>query len=308
MNIGLCGTGRMGTAMAHRLLDQGHQLTLWNRSPAKLKPLLERGAKAAASPQSLLAAQDIVITSLTDAAAIAAVYDGPQGLLSGDAKGRLLIEMSTVTPEVTRQLAARVGRAGAALVECPIGGGVGPARNGKLLGLAGGEAVAFARARPVLEQLCRRVDHVGPSGAGSAMKLAINLPLIVYWETLGEALSLVSDLDLAPAKLLEIFNESPGGTNALKLRAPTIVSVLEGATPDVGFDLNGMRKDLSTMLEWGRIRGVELPAAAKTLDSFDAAIKEGLGERDNSLLIAWRVAQARKRPKADITEPDRLPA
>jgi 3-hydroxyisobutyrate dehydrogenase len=298
MDIGLCGTGRMGTAMVHRLLDQGHALTVWNRNAVRIKPLLERGAKPAASPTALAAGHAIVITTLTDAAAIAAVYDGPQGLLSGDVAGKLFIEMSTVTPETTRKLATRVRRAGAALVECPVGGSVGPARNGKLLGLAGGEPADFARARPILEQLCRRVDHVGRNGAGSAMKLAINLPLIVYWETLGEALSLVSDLDLAPAKLLEIMNESPGGTNALKIRAPTIAAVLAGATPEVGFDLNGMRKDLVTMLEFAGARGVDIPAAAKTLESFDAAVRDGLGDRDNSLLIAWRVAKAAAPPRA----------
>jgi 3-hydroxyisobutyrate dehydrogenase len=295
MEIGFCGTGRMGAAMVQRLIDQGHRLTVWNRSADKLKPLLERGARAATTPAEIATGCDIVITMLTDAGAVDAVYDGRQGLLSGEAKGKLFIDMSTVTPATIVALAERVRAKGAALVECPVGGTVGPARDGKLLGLAGGEPMDFARAKPVLEQLCRRVDHLGPNGAGSAMKLAINLPLIVYWEALGEALSLVQGLGVAPAKLLEIMSESSGGTNALKNRAAKLVTALQGGTPDVGFDIDGMRKDLRTMAELAQTLGIELPAAATALQSYDAAAQEGWGGRDGSSLVAWRARKARKR-------------
>ena len=293
MEIGFCGTGRMGAAMVQRLMDQGHRLTLWNRSADKLKPLVERGARAAKTPAETAAGCDVVITMLTDARAVEAVYDGPQGLLSGAAKGKLFIDMSTVTPETITKLGARVRGKGAALVECPVGGTIGPARDGKLLGLAGGEAADFARAKPILDQLCRRVDHLGPNGAGAAMKLAINLPLIVYWEALGEAISLVRNLGIAPAKLMEIMSESSGGTNALKNRAPKLVTALEGGTPDVGFDIDGMRKDLRTMAELAATLGIELPAAATALQSYDAAARDGWGGRDGSSLVAWRAAQAR---------------
>jgi 3-hydroxyisobutyrate dehydrogenase len=294
MEIGFCGTGRMGAAMALRLIDQGHRLAVWNRSADKAKPLIERGARAARTPAEAAAGSNVIVTMLTDARAIDAVYDGPHGLLSGDVEGKLFIDMSTVTPDTTRKLAQRVRVKGAALVECPVGGTVGPARDGKLLGLAGGEPADFARAKPILEQLCRRVDHLGPNGAGSAMKLAINLPLIVYWEALGEALSLVRDLGIAPAKLLEIMSESSGGTNALKNRAAKLVTALDGGTPDVGFDIDGMRKDLRTMAELARTLGVELPVTATALESYDGAAEEGWGGRDGSSLVAWRVAKAKK--------------
>jgi 3-hydroxyisobutyrate dehydrogenase len=285
----------MGAAMVQRLIDQGHRLTVWNRSADKLKPLVERGARAAKTPAETVAASEIAITMLTDARAIEAVYDGPHGLLSGAVRGKLLIDMSTVTPATTVALGERVRAKGAALVECPVGGTIGPARDGKLLGLAGGEAADVARAKPILDQLCRRVDHLGPNGAGSAMKLAINLPLIVYWEALGEALSLVQGVGVAPAKLLEIMSESSGGTNALKNRAVKLVTALEGGTPDVGFDIDGMRKDLRTMAELAQTLGVELPAAASALKSYDAAAQDGWGGRDGSSLVAWRAGKARKR-------------
>ena len=216
------------------------------------------------------------------------------GLLSGAVKGKLFIDMSTVTPGDARSRRGVRGK-GAALVECPVGGTIGPARDGKLLGLAGGEAADFARAKPILDQLCRRVDPLGPNGAGAAMKLAINLPLIVYWEALGEAISLVRNLGIAPAKLMEIMSESSGGTNALKNRAPKLVTALEGGTPDVGFDIDGMRKDLRTMAELAATLGIELPAAATALQSYDAAARDGWGGRDGSSLVAWRAAQARSK-------------
>src|SRR5215469_13819111 len=130
MEIGFGGTGRMGAAMVLRLMDQGHRLAVWNRTEGKLQPLLEKGARRAANPREL-AAHPVVITMLTDAQAIDAVYHGAEGLLAGDAKGKLFIDMSTVTPAVTRDLAARVRAAGAAFVECPVGGTIGPARDGK---------------------------------------------------------------------------------------------------------------------------------------------------------------------------------
>ena len=295
MEIGFAGTGRMGAAMVLRLIEQGHRLTVWNRSEGKLAPLVEKGARPVETPRALAAANPVVITMLTDAAAIDAVYNGAHGLLAGDAKGKLFIDMSTVTPATTRALAERVRAAGAAFVECPVGGTIGPAREGKLLGLAGGEPADFARAKSILEQLCRRVDHLGPAGVGAAMKLAINLPLIVYWEALGEALSLMRDGGVAPAKLIEIMSESSGGTNALKNRAPKLVAALEGGTADVGFDIDGMRKDLRTIAEYVRTLGIETPLAASALQSYDAAARDGWGNRDGSSLVAWRVERAKKR-------------
>ena len=137
MQIGIAGLGRMGAAIAARLIEVGHTLTVWNRSPDKAKPLETAGAALARSPGELAGKVETVITILTDAAAIEAVYDGPSGLLSGDVAGKLFIEMSTVQPQTEIDLARRVRAKGAGLVECPVGGTVGPARQGKLIGLMG---------------------------------------------------------------------------------------------------------------------------------------------------------------------------
>jgi 3-hydroxyisobutyrate dehydrogenase len=295
MKIGFCGTGRMGAAMVHRLLDVGHALTVWNRSADKLAPLTARGAAAAPSPAEAAIDADLVITMLTDAAALATVYDGPQGLLSRPVDGKLFVEMSTLRPDAIRALAGRVAGKRAGLVECPVGGTVGPARDGKLLGVAGGSAADFARAKPVLEQLCRRVEHVGPNGTGSSMKLAINLPLAIYWEALGEAMSLCVGAGIDTGLMLELFNESSGGANALKNRAPKVLTAIQGGQPDVGFDIDGMRKDLRAMADEATALGVELPVAQRVLDSYEAAAQAGWGAQDASSLAAWRFLQAKAR-------------
>src|ERR1700674_1348291 len=176
MHIGIAGLGRMGAPIGERLIEVGHTLTVWNRSPDKAKPLAAAGAGVAVNPAELAGGVDAVITLLTDAAAIDAVYLSPSGLLAADVKGKLFIEMSTVRPETEVALAAKIRPKGAALVDCPVGGSIGPARQGKLIGVMGGEPADAARARPILEQLCRRLEHVRPVGAGSPKKRASNLP------------------------------------------------------------------------------------------------------------------------------------
>jgi 3-hydroxyisobutyrate dehydrogenase len=281
MKIGLAGTGRMGAAIVMRLLDCGHELTVWNRGADKLKPLLEAGAKAATTPKELAEKSEIIFTILSNAEAIDALYQGAAGLLAGKVKGKLFVEMSTVRPETEIALAAKVNAAGAALIDCPVGGTVGPAREGKLLGFIGGADADVARAKPVLDQMCRRVEHVGKVGAGASMKLAINLPLLVYWQTLGEALSLIQPLGLDPARVMDILADTSGGPNMLKNRAPAIAKVLKGeeiGPPTMDIDL--MRKDIRTMLDEAKSLGVTLPVTERALGVFDDAAKAGMGASD----------------------------
>jgi 3-hydroxyisobutyrate dehydrogenase len=174
VTIGICGTGKMGSAMAERLLDEGETLAVWNRTTSRAEPLVARGAERVASPAALVGGCDVVIVMLLDDAALAAAYEGDEGLLSTDLAGTLIVDMSTVRPDTSAGCAAKVVAAGGAFLECPVGGTVAPARSGKLLGMAGGSPADYERARPVLERLCRRVELVGDVGAGAAMKLAIS--------------------------------------------------------------------------------------------------------------------------------------
>jgi 3-hydroxyisobutyrate dehydrogenase len=295
MHIGLAGTGKMGSAIAQRLLASGHAVTAWNRTPERARPLLERGAGWAETPQALAAAREVIITMLIDEAALDEVYFGPQGLLATPVAGKLFVDMSTIGPAKAREVGARVAAAGAAFLECPVGGSVGPALEGKLLGFVGGAPADLERARELLGVLCRRIEHVGPLGAGATMKLAINLPLMVYWQTLGEALSLVQPLGLDPARVIEIFAETSGGPNMLKTRGPLIAQALAGADGgQVSVDVATMRKDLRAMLAEAALHQRALPLTQRTLQSFDQAAGRGLDQSDCTRLPVWWLAEGGK--------------
>src|SRR6202048_4850423 len=167
MNIGVCGTGRMGSAIAQRLMSVGHEVGVWNRNSAKTKPLTDAGAKLFASSAELVESCQVTIVMLLNDAATEAVYHGQNGILKSSLAGKLVIDMSTVRPDTMKSNGATVRQQGAAFVECPVGGSTGPAKEGKLFGLVGGAKADVARAVPVLEQLCRRIEHVGALGWGA---------------------------------------------------------------------------------------------------------------------------------------------
>ena len=293
MKVGVCGTGKMGTAIAQRLKSCGHELTVWNRSPDKAQPLAALGASVAASPAALCAACDVIITMVLDDKALDAVYRGVGGILSSDLSGRLVVDMSTVLPATEEAIAAEVKAKGAAFVECPVGGSVRPAREGKLFGLVGGAEADVKRARPLLEQLCRRIEHVGAPGSGARLKLAINLPLLVYWQALGEALALCRPLGLPPDRLVDIMADTSGAAAAMKNRAPDLARALAGQLPPTAsFDVRAARKDLSTMVTYARTLSLELPTAAAALKSFDEAAAYGLADSDAIAVPArWAAGQ-----------------
>jgi 3-hydroxyisobutyrate dehydrogenase len=289
MKVGVAGLGRMGAAIAKRLIEVRHEVVVWNRNPDKAKPLAEAGARVAATPSELAGRVETIITIVTDAAAIASVYEGKSGLLEGDVTGKLFIEMSTVQPETEIALAKKIAARKAAMVECPVGGTVGPALTGKLLGVAGGTAEDFARAKPLLEQMCRRVDLVGPTGAGASMKLAVNLPLVVFWQSFGEAYAMVRHLNLDTSWFVELMAETSGGPNVLKNRGSAVALALQGKDPgSATFDCDSIRKDLRTMVAEAKSRGFDgLPLAERTLAVFDEASAAGWGPKDCTELPAF---------------------
>ena len=289
MHIGIAGIGNMGSNIGARLMEVGHTLTVWNRTTEKTKPLAEAGAAVAKTPADLTGAVDVVISLLIDTAAIDAVYHGPQGLLAGDAKDKLFIEMSTVTPEAQVALADKVRGQGAAFVECPVSGSVIPARAGKLLGLMGAEPADAARARPLLEQMCRRVMHAGPVGSGALLKLAVNLPLMIYWQALGEQLSLCKTLTIDPAELLDFLAETSGAATVLKQRMPGIVAKLKKVpSSQRTFTLDGGIKDVKQMLAEGQKRGLDLPLLKQTLACYEEALRNVGGKEEvSNVSVYW---------------------
>jgi len=183
VKIGVVGIGKMGAAIATRLLGLGHEVVVWNRSAEKAKAV--SGAKVAATPRELASDVETIISILTNAAAIDAAYEGADGLLKGGIQNKLFIEMSTLQPMTHRALAPAVAAKGARLVDSPVLGSIPTVREGKLFALVGGDAADVARARSVLDHLTRRIVHLGPNGAGCAMKLAINLGMAVHLQGVG---------------------------------------------------------------------------------------------------------------------------
>ena len=289
MKIGIAGTGKMGTAIAARLKSVGHDLLVWNRTEAKAQAAIALGATWCPTARDLIQQSDIVICFLTNEQALDDVYFSANGLLSAPAPGKLIIEMSTVSPDKQAVMADKASKVGVKYLECPVGGSIGPAKEGKLIGFVGGSAEDLEIARPLLEQMCKRVEHVGNHGAGSMMKLAINLPLLVYWHTFAEALSLIQPLGLDPKRVVDIFSETSGGPNLLKNRGVFIAqSLIDGKSDTVNVTLNTVIKDLNAMRTHAQTLDRKLPLTELAMANFEASAKSGLGDADAAEhLVRW---------------------
>jgi 3-hydroxyisobutyrate dehydrogenase len=196
--------------------------------------------------------------------------------------------MSTVLPATEIALAGAVHANGAAFVECPVGGSTGPARQGKLIGLIGAEPADAARARPILEQLCRRLEYAGPVGSGSVLKFTINLPLMVYWQALGEALAMARSVTVEPERLMDLLSDTSGAANVLKVRAPGIASMLKGGSPGaVTFDVDSAIKDMQSMLAEAKLRGIELPLVERTLGCYQETKQHRSGNAEISTVSVY---------------------
>lgn len=286
MKIGIAGLGNMGRAIAERLEEEGVSLVAWNRSPAKLEGL---GAEPAQTPADLVGKADIVLSVLANDAATDEVYFGADGFLSGDLTGTLIVEFCTQSPERSKAVAKAVTAAGGAYLECPVGGTVAPARAGKLLGLAGGSAEDFDRARPVLEKITRRLEHMGPVGSGAAMKLSINLPLMVYWGALGEALGLAQAGGVEVTQALDILADSSGAIGAAKTRVPPIREMVVNGNPGaVNIKLEVALKDMVAMVDLAKEHGSGNAIIGAARKRAEAALADGFEGLDASMIAAYR--------------------
>jgi 3-hydroxyisobutyrate dehydrogenase len=271
----------MGSAIAQRLMSVGHEVGVWNRNSMKTKPLVDAGANLFASPAELVDGSDVTIVMLLNDAATEAVYRAPNGILKAKLAGKLMIDMSTIRPDTMKSNGSAALQQGAAFVEAPVGGSTGPAKEGKLFGLVGGSKADVGRAMPFLEQMCRRIEHVGALGSGSMMKLAVNLPLLVYWQALGEALTICKPLNLPADRLIDILSDTAGTPTAMKGRGAVIAKVLGGAPlGETAFGLNAAKKDLATAVQFGASIHAELPVTASALACYEEAEAAGLGDAD----------------------------
>lgn len=288
MRVGFVGLGRMGSAIVPHLVRACSSVVVWNRSAAKSAEAAAAGARIAQSLQEVADASDVVLSILFDDAAVEEVYLGPNGLLASQCAGRIFVDMSTIRPETIRKIAAAASERGASLVDAPVSGSVGPAREGKLLVLAGGSAADVERVRPVLSLFSRRIAHMGPTGSGTSMKLAVQLPIYVYWQALGEALSIGARSGLDMGEMLALLADSSAALAMLKAKVPVILQ--DDAA--VAFALSAARKDLTVIAATAKTLGVPLPSASAALASYDAAAEDGWADKDVAQLVTYLVERS----------------
>ncbi|MDP9386963.1 MAG: NAD(P)-dependent oxidoreductase [Actinomycetota bacterium] len=276
--LAFCGLGQMGEPMAQRLLEAGHDLVVWNRTPDRARTLVEQGARQAQSPAEAAAAADAVLTMLATPDALEQVVFGNEALAAGMWEGATLIEMSTIGPNLVRAAALRLP-AGVEMLDAPVLGSVKQATEGTLKVFVGGPTALFERWRPVLEHLGRPV-HFGPLGAGAAMKLVANSTLGALMSALGEALALADALGLDQALVLDALSESPIGATAKSKR-----DKIETGDYPPNFKLALAVKDLRLVTEAAAEAGLDLPVAAAARSWMEAAADAGLGDLDYSAVV-----------------------
>ncbi len=276
MKIGLIGLGRMGSAIWQRLTERGCEVVAWDRSADARAAQGGRGLRVVDGPRAVAQEADVVLSIITEDKGVRQIFTGPAGFLSGDVAGKLFIEMSTLQPMTHRELAPLVKAKGASLIDAPVMGSIPTVREGKLLALLGGEAADVARAGAVLDHLTRRIVHIGPNGAGCAMKLAVNLGMAVYLQSLTEALALGRSEGLDFDRMLDILCEAPTASPWLRGK----LAVLKGEPSEMTLDIRTMRKDVMSAVATGARNGVAMPATAGALASLSAAVAGGWGDKD----------------------------
>ena len=275
MKVGLVGLGRMGSAIAQRLGERGCEVIAWDQNSKAMAAQGNR-VRAVGSPRAVAELADVVLSIITEDKGVRRVFTGADGFLAANVAGKLFVEMSTLQPATHRELAPQVAARGARLIDSPVLGSIPTVREGKLVALVGGEADDVARARSVLDHLTRRVAHLGPNGAGCAMKLAVNLGMAVYLQALAELLALGTSEGLGIDQMLDIFSDAVTATPWLKGKLP----VLRGEPSDITLDIRTMRKDVLSAIATGARNGVAMPATSGALASLAAAVAGGWGEKD----------------------------
>jgi 3-hydroxyisobutyrate dehydrogenase-like beta-hydroxyacid dehydrogenase len=280
-NLGFVGLGVMGSRIVNRLLEKGHVVTGYNRTRSKAQWLIERGMKWADSPRAVCAAADVTFTMITNAAALEAIADGPDGLLAGLSAGRILIDMSTVSPAVSRALASRVREKGADMVDSPVSGSVTTLEQGKLSVMVGGRRETFERVKPLLEDIGPKVTYVGENGLALSMKIATNLSLAVQMMAFSEGILLAEKSGIARETAVDVLTHSAVASPMIQYRGPFVLRMPEEAW----FNVNMMQKDMMLALELGRQVNVPLPTTAAANEFLTAARAMGLAEQDFAVVF-----------------------
>jgi 3-hydroxyisobutyrate dehydrogenase len=279
--VGFIGLGIMGRGMAANLLRAGFPLTAWNRTPERTEPLGAAGAAVAANPAELAATSDIVITCVSDTPDVEAVILGPQGVIHGIRPGSLVIDMSTISPQATRSIAAALAERGVDMLDAPVSGGSEGAAQGTLSIMVGGEAAALQRAMPILQAMGKRITHVGPHGAGQTVKLVNQVLVVGNCLAMCEALLLAQAGGVDLARTLEAVSGGAAGSWMLSQRGPQILA--RDWRP--GFTIALQQKDLRLVLETADQQGVPLPGTALIFQLYRTLEAKGLSGDGNHALV-----------------------
>jgi 3-hydroxyisobutyrate dehydrogenase-like beta-hydroxyacid dehydrogenase len=279
--LGFVGLGVMGSQMVNRLLEKGHTVTGYNRTRAKAQWLIDKGMKWADSPRAVAEASDITFAMVTNAAAIAAVTDGPDGTVAGLGAGKYFIDMSTVSPEVSRATAAKVRAKGADMVDAPVSGSVITLQEGKLSVMVGGRKETFERVKPLLLDIGPKVTHVGDNGLALAMKIAVNLSLAVQMMAFSEGVLLAEKSGIRREVAVDVLTHSAVASPMIQYRGPFILQQPEEAW----FDCNMMQKDMLLAMELGRQLNVPVPTTAASNEFLTAARGMGWEKKDFAVVF-----------------------
>ena len=280
-NLGYVGLGAMGGRMAARLLAKGHVVTGYNRTRSKAQWLIERGMKWADSPRGVCEAADVIFVMVSDSAALEAVVDGPDGLLAGLRAGQVVIDMSTVSPTVSRAVAAKAREKGADMLDAPVSGSVATLEQGKLSVMVGGQRSTFERVKPLLEDVGPKVTHVGENGLALSMKIAHNLSLAVQMLAFSESVLLAEKSGIDRETAVDVLTHSVMASPMIQYRGPFVLRMPD----EVWFNVNMMQKDVKLALEMGRELDVPLPTTAVVSQFLTAARALNLAEQDFAVIF-----------------------
>jgi 3-hydroxyisobutyrate dehydrogenase len=281
--VGLIGLGLMGGPMGQNLLRAGFPLVVWNRTKSKADELVREGAKLGADPREVAAQADVLITIVSDPAALEEVLFGARGAVEALRAGSTLIDSSTVSPDLARRIAAACGERGVDFLDAPVTGGTWGAKKGELVFMVGGKAEVLERVKPVLEAVGKKFPLLGPNGAGQTVKLGMNLLLALQVDAFAEALALVTAAGVPAEKLMEVMQSSMARSGVLDVKAPMMV---KGEFP-ASFPLRLMHKDVRLALELARDKGVTLPCGTAAYATYSAVMDSSKDDPDFSAVARF---------------------
>jgi 3-hydroxyisobutyrate dehydrogenase-like beta-hydroxyacid dehydrogenase len=280
-NLGYVGLGVMGGEMVSRLLDKGHTVTGYNRTRTKAERLIQKGMKWAESPAAVCTAADVTFSMVTNEKALGSVMEGPDGILSAAKTGKILIDMSTVSPGYSRALAEKVRAKGADLLDAPVSGSLITIKEGKLSVMVGGRRATFDQVKPILDDIGPKVTYVGDNGLALSMKIATNLNLAVQMLAFCEGVLLAEKSGIKREVAVDVLTNSAIASPMIKYRGPFVL----GMPDEPLFEVNMMQKDMMLALDMGRALDVPLPTTATANEFLTAARGMGLAKHDFAVVF-----------------------